>query len=158
MPNTDVTKMSFFAPDPKLMTVDFNQLEKTQQQRREEMATLNPPKPEGHAKELQRLRRELFNLSEGAKNNEIYRNNKAGEVRLFEQRLTDAIKQKKVAIANGNERGERNHEHAIKQRERDLADAEKEFQKAEQCSAQAARALKDWPHYARIEELEKLVG
>ena len=149
----DATRCAFMAPDPKLMTVDFNQINKQAAERRAERDAANPPAPEGPAKELQRLRRELFNLTECVKSMETYRDNQADNVKACEQRLTDAIKQKKIAVVNGNERAERNWEHSIKQLECELVDSEREFRRAELQNAQAARALKAFDGHARIAEL-----
>jgi len=155
----DVTKCAFFAvTDPKLLTVDFAQLDKKAAERREQMDTLNPPIVEGLAKELQRLRRELFSLQENAKHSEIYCNEQANRVRLIEQQITDAINRKKAAVNSGNALAERNFEHTIARLERERDEAEREFVHARKASAGAAATLKEWPHHARLEELKKLVG
>lgn len=151
----DVTRCAFMAPDPKLMTVDFNKIEAFQKQTREEREKNNPPKTEGPAKELAGLRRELFNLTERAKSCETFANNKAGEVKLREQWLAEAINKKKEAVANGNERAERNYEHSIQRLESELADSEKEFHRARKVSLGAANDLKNWPHRERVKELEQ---
>src|SRR5262249_9294169 len=117
---SDVTKMAFMAPDPKLITVDFNQIEVKAAERREHMEKLNPPKPEGPEAELRGLRNQLFCLTERAKSTETYTNNKAGEVRLLEQQLTTAIRQKKEAVATGNDLAERYCERAIQRCEKEL--------------------------------------
>jgi hypothetical protein len=158
MANTDVTKMSFFAvTDPKLITVDFAQLGKTQQERRARLEKLNTPKPEGTAKELQRLRGELFKLSEDVKNTEINCDNQAGNVKLFEQRITDAINQKKIFVASGNALAERFCEHQIKTLEVELADAQERLKRAEQYSAGSALALKAFDGHERIAELRLIL-
>jgi predicted nucleic acid-binding Zn-ribbon protein len=158
MVNTDVTKMSFFAvTDPKLITVDFNQLEHTQKDRREQMVKLNPPKPEGPAKELSRLRGQLFDLKQAAQAFEQRTRDAAGNSALLEQRITEAIKKKKTAVADGNLRGERTYERHLQQLEIELADAQEEHTKHKNWSAQTARALKAFDGHERIAELTLLL-
>src|SRR5579872_5929358 len=137
---------------PEVFTINSEELDAKLKQGREARQKLDAVNhvPEGPAKELARLRRELFCLTERAKSTETYCCNKAGEVKLLERRLTEAIKQKKVAVADGNERAERNCEHAIKQLEVELVDVEKECQRARRVSAGAAADLKQWSHYARV--------
>jgi hypothetical protein len=156
----DVTRCAFMAPDPKLLTIDLAAHEQRMTEHRAEMAKLNPPKPEGPAKELARLRRELFVLEQRAKNTETYCNNKAGEVRLLEEQLTDAINRKKMAVAAGNAIAERNHEHSITRLEGEKAGVEKEFHRARRVSADTAHTLKEWQtvNDARLVELQKIVG
>lgn len=108
--------------------------------------------------ELARLRSELFKLEQHAKHSEIYTNEIAGNVKLLEQNINTALKAKKQASAEGNLQSERNYEHAVTRFERELAEVEKEFQRARKVSAGAAIVLKEWPHHARVEELQKLVG
>jgi hypothetical protein len=112
-------------------------------------------KPEN---ECAKLRRELYVLTERAKNTEIYTNNMAGEVKLLQQRIEEQLKLKKDAALAGNLRGERLYEDGVQRLERELVNVEKEFQRARRVSAGAAIALKDWPHRERVQELEKLVG
>ena len=150
----DITRCAFMAPDPKLLTVDFEDLAKRAAEHRAKMEKANPPKQEGPAEELRKLRRELFSLEQCATHTETYTNNKVGEVRLLEQYLTDAINKKKAAVAAGNARAERNYEQTITRLEGEVADAEKEFNRARKVSAEAATALKEWPHRERVKELE----
>ena len=159
----DVTRCAFMAPDPELMTVDFSQINKVAKEQREKRDAANPAFAGVHPDktplmELQRLRRELFGLDQGAKNTEIYTNNIAGTVKQLEERIAHTITQKKTAVASGNERSARNYEHAITQAERELAETGKEFQRARGVSAEAARLLKEWPHRERIKELETSLG
>jgi hypothetical protein len=158
MTNTDVTKMAFFAPDPKLITIDLAAHEKRMTQMRADRDAANPPRSEGPASELRNLRSELFKVEQCAMNTEINTNNKAGEVKLLEHQLTEAINKKKVAVANGNALAERHCEHSIARLESEKFEAEKLFNRARRVSAEAARALKEWPHRERIDELQKIVG
>jgi hypothetical protein len=105
--------------------------------------------------ELARLRREWFVLEQRAKNTETYCNCKADEVKLLLSQLTDAINSKKNAVASGNALGERYAEHHIARLEGEVADAEREFNRARKVSAGAAIMLKEWPHRGRMTELEK---
>ncbi|HKV79751.1 MAG TPA: hypothetical protein VJP02_16495 [Candidatus Sulfotelmatobacter sp.] len=151
----DITKCVFMRPDPSLITIDLAKHEQTAKEMRAARDAANPPRSEGPAEELRKLRRDFFNLESRAKNTEIYCNNKAGEVKLLEQRLTDAIKEKRKAVEAGNDLAARNHEHAITRHEDEKAVAEKEFNRAQRVAAQAANELKHWPHGERVAELEK---
>lgn len=152
----DLTKTAAFAvQDKSIITVDIAQVERRTQEHIRKLNTANPPATEDSAKELQRLRRELFNLTERARNTETYCNEQAGRVRLLEQQTTDAINRKKMAVAAGNALAERNAEAAVKQIEGEMHDARKEFYRAQRVSASAARELNNWPHHARVEQLEK---
>jgi hypothetical protein len=108
--------------------------------------------------EFNKLRRELYVLSERAKHTEGYCNNQAGEVKALEQRTTDAINQKKIFVASGNALAERFCEHQIRQLERELVDVKQEFQRARGVSAGAANDLKAWPHHERLKELQQEIA
>lgn len=158
----DVTRCAFMSPDPELMTVDFSQINKVAKEQREKRDATNPAFAGVHpdktpSQELQRLRRELFGLDQGAKNTEVFTNNVAGNVKLLESNLAHALKQKTIAVTSGNDRSARNFEHTITRLESELLDAEKEFHRARKVSAEAARLLQEWPHRARLTELEKIV-
>src|ERR1700752_5060890 len=99
MANTDVTKMAFFAvTDPKLITVDFADLDKKAADNRAEAAKLNPPQLEPARIEYNRLRQRLYDLQQAAKNAEVFCNNKADAVRGLEQRINVLLTKKKQAI------------------------------------------------------------
>ena len=158
--NTDVTKMIFFAvTDPKLITVDFAAHEKRMAEHRKEREKANPPKPEPVRVEYNRLRQRFFDLQQQAKNAEVFCNNKADAVKGLEQRITELLKQKKQADADGHLGQERVCEHQIQLLETELVDAKDEFIKAKHWSTQAARALKAFTSdsSARIEELKQLL-
>jgi hypothetical protein len=157
MANNDVTKMAFFAPDPKLMTVDFNQIEQKAKEIRK-ARDAQPVRSEGPAGELARLRNELFLLEQRAKHTEVYTNNKAGEVKLLEQQLISVLKQKKNYGDNGNLLAARNCEHQIERLEDERDVAAREFERARKQSAGAAIVLKEWPHHERLKELQKIVA
>lgn len=144
--------------DPDLFTIDLEKHEQNMKQMRAERDAANPPRSEGPAEELRKLRGELFKLTERAKSTEVYANNKAGEVKLLLSHIEEALKQKKKAADGGNLLAERNYEHTIARLENERADAEKEFKRAQRVSAQSARELKEWPHRERVEELQKIVG
>jgi hypothetical protein len=99
----------------------------------------------------------LFDLKQNAKCYEQRANDAAGNIRLIEQRINDAIKEKKTAAEVDNLRGERTYEQAIQRLEAELADAQEQFDKNKRWSGQAARALKSFDGHARIEELKLLV-
>jgi hypothetical protein len=103
-------------------------------------------------KEYNRLRQDLFNFQEWAKHSEIYCNDKAGEVKLLETRVTDLIKQKKAAT---NPILERRLEQALVTLETELADVKSEFKRAKTQSTNAARALKGFNGHEAIAALKK---
>lgn len=144
--------------DPKLLTINLAEHEQRMTAHYKKMEELNPPKPEPAQKELARLRGELFNLQQRAKHTEVYTNEQAGKVKLLESDLAHTLKQKKIAAEAGNLRGERNYDNTITRLETELADAQREFQRARKVSAGAAIQLSEWPHHTRVEELLKLVG
>lgn len=159
----DITRCAFMAPDPKIMTVDLDRVNDVAKKMREARDKDNPAFAGVHPDktpqaELQRLRRELFNLTERAKSTETYCNNKAGEVKLLEQQITDALGHKKEAVSSGNALAERNWERTIQRLEGERDEAAKEFQRARKVSAEAANALKHWPHRERVAEVEKSLG
>ena len=100
----------------------------------------------------------MFKLELNAKHSEIYTNEIAGQVKLLETNINDALKAKKQASTAGNLGAERNCEHNIQRLEREQTDLVKEFTRARKVSAGAAVVLKEWPHRERVEELSKLVG
>jgi hypothetical protein len=158
MTNTDVTKMAFFAPDPKLITIDLAAHEKRMTQLRAERDAANPPRSEGPAEELRKLRNQFFCLTERAKSTETYCNNLAGNVKLLEERINETLKLKKAATDVGNLRGERTYENAIVRLEVERDEVDLQFNRARRVSAEAATALKEWPFRERVKELEKIVG
>jgi hypothetical protein len=137
-----------------VMVVDFAQIETAQKERRATMEQLNPPHSD-HRKEYNQLKQKLFELKQDAKAYEIRTNEAAGQVRLVEQRINEALKLKKAAVADGNLRGERTYEHAIQSLEAELVDAQEQFEKNKRLNAQAARALKAFDGHARMAELKK---
>jgi hypothetical protein len=153
----DITRCAFMTPDPELMKVDFNQLATNAAKMRAERDAANPLKPEGPAKELARLRHELFNLEQRAKHTEIYTNEQGSKVRLIESNLAHALGQKKIAEVQGNLLAARNAEHTAARIEYERDDVVREFERARRVSAGAAIVLKEWPHRNRIEELSKQV-
>lgn len=158
MPNTDVTKMSFFAVDQKLMTVNFDDLGKQHKQRiADREKHIPPPTKADLQKEYNQLRQRLFDLRQTAQALEIRTNDAAGNVVLLEQRINDVIKLKKAAVAEGNGRGERSAEQSIQRLEKELVDEQEEHKKNQNWSAQAARALKAFDGHARIAELKLLL-
>jgi hypothetical protein len=118
----------------------------------------NPPKVEPAGVELNRLRKELFDLQQWAKYAEIHCNNVAGTVKGLEQRLTEVLKHKKIASDAGNLLAERNYEHSASLLESELVDAKEEFTRAKKQSSNNARALREFDGQARIAELKKELG
>jgi len=141
--------------DPKVLTVDFAEIDRrTAQVRAEREAAAPPPGKVDLHKEYNQLRQTLFELTQNAKTFETRANDEAGKVRLIEQRINDAIKEKKAAAEVGNLRGERTYEQAIQRLEAELADAQEEFTKNKHWSGRAARTLKAFDGHARIAELK----
>lgn len=154
MTNTDVTKMTFFAPDPKLMTVDLNELTERHREivAKRDAAEPPPSKADLH-REYNQLRQRLFDLRQNAKTFEIRTNEAAGRIHLLEQRINETLKLKKAAAESGNLRGERTYEHQVASLESELLDVKDEYEKNKQWSIQSARALKSFDGHGRIAEL-----
>ena len=154
----DITKTALFAvTDPKLITVDFAAIEANQKKVREARDKANPPKPEPLQVEFNRLRRDLYNLESRAKNSEIHTNNLAGNVRLLEQRINEARKEKEKAAASGNALAESNYSAAIVRLTSECVDVTNDFNRARKAGAQAANDLKNWPFHDRLKELIKQI-
>lgn len=154
----NVAHCAFFAPDPKLMTVDLAQVNKAAKERREKDQKLNPPVKVSAQIEYNRLKQRLFDLTRWAESAEVNRNNKAGTVELLEQNITSTFKEKKKYAEAGNALAERYCERTIQRFESDLTEAKRELKSATANNAQATRALKDFDGHARIEELKAELG
>jgi hypothetical protein len=155
----NVAHCVFMAPDPKLLTIDFEDLAKRHKQRIEEREKANPPKPEPMRVEYNRLRKQLYELQQASKSAEVYCNNKADAVKGIEHRINDLLKAKKQAIADGHLGDERKYENQLQLRETELIDAQEEFAKAKRWSVQAARVKKEFEfnENGRIAELKALL-
>jgi hypothetical protein len=155
----NIARCAFMAPDPQLMTVDFENINKHQKEHREFLDKANAAKAEPGSKqeELQKLRRQLFGLKQAVESTEVFENNKAGEVQLLEHRLNEALTKKKAAAHSGNLLAERRQEHNIQLLESELAEAKKEYNFAKQRSVHATRALRNFDGAARIVELQALL-
>jgi len=134
------------------------QIEQAQATRRaQQEKNAPPPDKKDLNKEYNRLRQQLFELTQNAKCFEQRRDDAAGKIRLLEQRIDEQIKLKKDAIANSNLRGERSYEHGIQLLENELADAKEEFENNKRWSVQSARTLKAFDGHGRIAELKPLL-
>jgi hypothetical protein len=156
----DVGRCAFMSvTDSNLLTVDFADLAKRQQERRQQMDEANPRKAEPVRVEYNRLRQQQFNLQQTTKGAEVFCNNKADAVKGLEQRINTLLTEKKQAIAAGHLGQERKCEHQIQLLETELIDAKEEFSKAKHWSTQAARALKEFKfnQQGRIEELKAVL-
>ena len=107
-------------------------------------------------KEYNQLRKDLFTAQEWAKNAEIYCNDQANNVKHFEGHITELLTQKKAAVNNPMQ--ERFLEHQIDLLETSLHDSKIEFNRAKHQSTNAAAALRNFPHHARIVELKLELG
>jgi|SRR5579859_1195280 len=150
----DVTKMAFFAPDPKLMVVDFADLDKKAAKMRAERDAANPPKPEPIRVEYNRLRKELYDLQQHAKNCEVRVNNEAANVKHWERNIEDLLKRKKKAVADNMLGEERSCERQIEMAETELLDARERLAREQRINSAAVRELKAFPHVARLEALK----
>jgi predicted nucleic acid-binding Zn-ribbon protein len=146
--------------NPDLMTFDVEKHEATQKKRREAEAKANPPKVTPLQVELNKLRGELFNLQQNAKGTEQRVNNEAGNIKLLEQRINTAIKEKKGYIADGNLRGERTVEKQIESLEGELADTRERLVKEQHYNTAAVRELRTWQteNGPRLKELQQQVA
>ncbi len=146
--------------DPSVLTVtdgDITRIEQQQAKRRAQQDKENSPTKADLRKEYNQLRQKLFDLKNDAKCYETRTNDAQGQIELIEQRINNALKLKKAAVAQGNLRGERTYEQAIERLEPELAGAKEEFNKNKHWSAQAAHALKAFDGHARIEELKAIL-
>jgi len=143
--------------NPDLMTFDSVAFEKQQTARRVAEQKTNPIKPEPAQQELNRLRGQLFNLTQSAEGIEQRVNDEAGTVQTFELRITAALKTKRQHEESGNLMGARTYEHQIQGLESELADARERFLKNQHYSVGAARALRTWQtdNGPRLKELQQ---
>jgi len=145
-------------PETFIVTdADITSIEQGQAARRKAMDIINS-KPEPARIEYNRLRKQLYDLQQEAKNTEIYANTAAGAVRLLETRINDLLKRKKSATEANLLGEERTCEHQIQQLETELLDVKTEFNRAVLQSARAGRALKAFDGHQRIRELKKELG
>lgn len=108
-------------------------------------------------KEYDALRQRLFNLKQDARCYEIRTNEAANKIRNIEQNIDNLLRLKAAANEAGNLRGVRMYEQSVERVERELTDAQEEFDKNKRWSGQAVRALKAFDGVARIEELKLLL-
>jgi len=151
----EMTVRAQMEKDPSVLSFDLEQYEANAKKMRAKRDAAAPPpgKADLH-KEYNQLRQKLFDLKQDAKCFEIRTNEAAGKIRLFEQRIDDALMLKKAAAEAGNLRAERSYEQNIQRLEVELVDAQDEFAKNKRWSGSAARALKAFDGQARIEELK----
>src|SRR5579862_3942426 len=139
-----VTSAVFAVTDPKLITVDFDAINKQTQEHRATWAKLNPPVPVPIRAEYNKLRQRLYDLQQQAKGAETNLENRAGTVANLEQRINNTLKEKKAAIAEGALGQERACEHRIQLLEIELKDAKQLHAEAKHWNAQATRGLKSF--------------
>jgi hypothetical protein len=146
---------------PEVFIIDDNTIkqveETTKQIRAKQDAEAPAPDKLDLRKEYNRLRQQLFDIQQNAKCYEIRTNEAAGQVHLIEQRITEALKNKKAAIEAHNLRGERMYEWQVTSLETELADAQVELSKNRRWSIEAGRALKNFPSHDRIAELKAML-
>jgi hypothetical protein len=109
---------------------------------------------------LNKLRGELFNLQQNAKGTEQRVNNEAGNIKLLEKRVTEAIKNKKQYEDDGNLLGARTLERHIQELETELNDTRERLVKEQRYNAGAARELRTWQteNGPRLKELQQQVA
>jgi hypothetical protein len=118
--------------------------------------TLNDAsKPTDLRKTYNDLRKQLYDLQQQAKHTEIFCNNKAGDVKHFEERIAILLRDKKKADEAGELGHARMLEHQIVNLETEVLDAKKEFDRAKKQSTYATRALKAFTGHEAIAELKK---
>lgn len=153
-----VNTVAFAVRDPKLITIDFEDLAQRHKERlKAQEKDAPPPSKADFRKEYNQLRQQLFDLQQNAKAFEIRTNDAAGKIRLLEERINNIFKLKKEAIQEGNLKGERTYERAIANLETELLDAQEEFNKNKRWSTQAARALRTFDGAERIAELKAIL-
>jgi len=147
--------------NPDLFTItdaSIKNIEKQQAARRKKEDKERPT--ELLSAELVRLRSQLFAIEQNVKGMEIRANHAEVDVREFEKRITEAIKNKKQHEKSGNLLGARSVEHGIQLLEGELDDARASLAKYKRFSAGAVRELQTWQteNGPRLKELEKEVG
>jgi hypothetical protein len=108
------------------------------------------------AKELAKLKNQLFNLKQNCHCFETRVNESAGNVRLCEERLAKTLKTKAEQELAGNLIGARNSEHAIQRLEGELDDARTQLLTNQHYNSASVRALRVFQTEIgpRIKELE----
>lgn len=155
---SNFTNLVLKTAEKDTLTIDTAELEKQNTERRVEMEKLNPKEIETEAKELARLRKQLFSLKEAAKGYETQVNNTAGTVRLLEERLHATLKNKLDCETSGNMLGARNYDHAAQTLENQLLDTRLQLTRLQRDSAASARQLREWQREfgSRLAELQKI--
>jgi hypothetical protein len=146
--------------DPKILTVDMGAISKETAKRRAAMDKANPPAPKPARVELNRLRSELFNLQQTATDCGIRVEQQAGNVKLLETQITEALKTKKEHEVAGNLLGARNYEHQVLRLENDLRTVNNLLRVRREQNSAAVRELLNWKKEFSplLAELTKEVG
>lgn len=122
---------------------------------REERTGENSPRAE-----YNRLRKQLYDLHQAAKNVEVKVNCAADEVKHWERNIEDLLSRKKIAVAENRLGDERFCERQIEKAENELLDARERLTREQRSNHSAVRELKAWKtaNGARLEELSKSLG
>lgn len=115
---------------------------------------LNHPPKDSPEAEYHKLRNQLYDLREAAKNAEIFLNTKSAEVKHHESQVADLKKRAKDAADGDNPKLERMWIHQAAQAEVVLADAQDALYKAVKRNKEAVKNLKGFDH-KRFDELKK---
>jgi len=113
----------------------------------------NPPEAVPARVEYNAVRKQLYDLTEHAKNCEIRLNNEAGNVSHFLTLISDLLKKKKAAITDNRLGDERFCEHQLVKAEEELQDARERLTKEQRYNQAAVRALRNFDP-ARLVELK----
>jgi len=146
--------------DPNAFTITDEGITKIEQGQAARRAVEEAAKPKVSIEvELNKLRIQLFNLTQNAKSMEQRVNDEAGTVELLEKRITEAIKAKRHCEDAGNLVGARSYEREAQRLEEELVDARERLVKNQRYNVGTGRELRTWTteHGPRLKYLEKEV-
>jgi hypothetical protein len=153
----DLTKTNVFAvTDPKLITVDLEQVQKRTNEANLKRDEANQPKSDPQ-KELDKLIQTHFDLKQNTRHAENLLNEACGQQHLCEQR----VKQAKTLLKNcESPLGQRHYEAAVRRLESiELIDCLNNVKRLRKNNAETVSVLRSWEaeFLPRIEQLRKEV-
>ena len=110
--------------------------------------------------EYNRLRKQLYDLQQAAKNTEVKVNCAADEVKHWDRNIDDRLKRKKIAVAENRLGDERACERKIEHAENELLEARERLVREQRYNHGTVRDLKNWQteHGPKLDELKKEMG
>ena len=145
-------------PQDFIVTADtVKEVEAGAKKMREARAKANPPQAAPARVEYNALRKQLYDLTENAKNCEIRVNNEAANVSHCLTLISGFLQAKKAAIADNRLGDERSYEHRLVIAEGELQEARERLTKEQRYNQAAVRALRNFDP-ARLAELKTELG